>query len=153
MSTGTITELPKVYLSGTKVNATTGVESSVTDLQAINSVSSTGTNEYTKQDTLIFKDSVTVTLTTTLEQKNYADYSDTDNNRVGELTNPSNVNKAEIRYTINGKDPSRTKFYRYGDAFTLRRGTNHDSDSITLKARIYRQGVWSNAITVKLRVI
>jgi len=153
MTTGTITELPKVYLTGTKVNASTGVESSVTDLQAINSVSNTSEGEYTKQETLIFKDTVLVTFTTTFDQKNYSDYSDSQNNRIGILNNPSNINKAEIRYTINGKDPSRTKFYIYGDAFILRRGTNQDSDSITLKARIYRQGAWSDVMAVSLRII
>lgn len=73
----------------------------------------------------------------------------------GVLRNSDQTDLAEIRFTINGKDPSRTKFYRWGidDATPIRLQMNKTGGGETvLKARTYYRGRWSDATTVTIKI-
>ena len=59
--------------------------------------------------------------------------------------------KAETYYTLNGKDPIRTKANLYTGAFTIRR--NSSGDNTILKTRTYVQGYKSKVRTVELRIV
>ena len=65
-------------------------------------------------------------------------------NKVGKYSN--------IFYTLNGKDPRRTKAFLWdGNTITLK--DNGSGDNIILKARTYYQGEWSDTVTVEFRII
>lgn len=73
----------------------------------------------------------------------------------GVMNDSPQADVAEIRYTVNGKDPSRTKFYRWGidDASTIRLQMNKTGGGETvLKARTYYRGRWSDATTVRVKI-
>lgn len=59
---------------------------------------------------------------------------------------------AEIYYTINGKDPMRTKSNLYTGVFTIKRNES-GSDNTILKARTYVQGRASEVIKVEFMII
>jgi len=59
---------------------------------------------------------------------------------------------AEIYYTLNGKDPVRTKANLYTGIFTVKRNESGSANTI-LKARTYCQGKASKVIKVEFRII
>lgn len=58
---------------------------------------------------------------------------------------------AEIYYTVNGKDPSRTRSYLYTGQTELL-GNSSGSDNTILKARTYYNGKASEVVTFEFRV-
>jgi hypothetical protein len=59
--------------------------------------------------------------------------------------------ESETYYTLNGKNPKRTKSNLYTVPFIIRRNTS-GSDNTILKARTYRAGQWSEIRMVEIRV-
>jgi len=59
---------------------------------------------------------------------------------------------AEIYYTLNGKDPKRTKnnFYK---GVPLVFYNNNSADKIILKARVYKEGTWSAVSRFEFKII
>ena len=152
MATESITNKPRIFVTGTRV-LNDGSTTEVSDYELFNNKRQTGDSTFQSETTFMFYGSVSVTMTTDLDTKNYGDYSDRQDARVGKFLDESNKPKAEIRYTVNGKDPSRTKFTIYSDAVTLRKGVNQADDNIPLKARTYYRGQWSETVSVKLKII
>lgn len=72
----------------------------------------------------------------------------------GVMRDSGQTDKAEIRYTVNGKDPSRTKFYRWGidDSSTIRLQMNKTGSETVLKARTYFRGRWSDVTSVRIKI-
>ena len=124
----------------------------------------------TKYQTSLFKDKVTVSLSTVsyyrrkgysspnlkaVSNVNTGDKGGTRNVVIGPNPLDVNINKnnnfAEIRYTLNGKDPKHTKNYIYKDR-PLQLYNNTSGDSIVLKARVYYNGDWSPVTTVTFRL-
>lgn len=73
----------------------------------------------------------------------------------GVLNDSPQTDAAEIRYTVNGKDPSKTKFYRWGvdEGNSIGLQMNKAGGSYTvLKARTYYRGRWSDVTTVRIRI-
>ena len=124
----------------------------------------------TKYQTALFKDKVTISLFTVSDYKrkgysspnlkavsnvNTGDKGGTRNVVIGANPLDVNINKnnnfAEIRYTLNGKDPKHTKNYIYKDR-PLQLYNNTSGDSIVLKARVYYNGDWSPVTTVTFRL-
>ncbi len=60
--------------------------------------------------------------------------------------------ESETYYTLNGKNPKRTKTNLYTGIFNLRRNTA-GTDNIILKARTYRAGQWSEVRKVEIRIV
>jgi len=126
--------------------------------------------QYTSNEPLIFLNSVNVdfasvySLKTTTVAANFRNNIPT-NWTIGEIqdnvyvsgeagnNSPTDAALAEIRYTINGKDPSRTRARRYyGSAATLNFNLN-GGDNIIIKARVYRQGQWSLVREAVFRIV
>ncbi len=108
---------------------------------------------------MIFRENVTVTITPDpkFSAANYSNRSSLDvENRsvfVGE-TQVSDNNLglfSETYYTLNGKNPKRTKSNLYIGAFTVRRNES-GSDNVVLKARTYYQGSWSEVFKTEFRI-
>ncbi len=59
--------------------------------------------------------------------------------------------KSDTYYTLNGKDPSRTKVNLYTGPFTIRRNTS-GTDNIILKVRTYAEGKTSKVNKIELRI-
>lgn len=55
----------------------------------------------------------------------------------------------EVYYTLNGKNPVRTKAYLYTGPFTLS-DNKSGSDNTIIKARAYKNGLWSDIAKVEL---
>ena len=94
----------------------------------------------------------TIRMTSAYTLKRYSSVADGNHHVTGQLLDADNINKAEIRYTLNGKDPSRTKYTIYRGSFTLSQNAS-GSDNIILKARVYRMGQWSPVKTVEVRIV
>ena len=60
--------------------------------------------------------------------------------------------ESETYYTLNGKDPKRTKTNLYTVPIILRSNTS-GSDNIIFKARTYRAGQWSEVRKVEIRIV
>ena len=59
----------------------------------------------------------------------------------------------EVRYTINGKDPSRSKFYRWGvDDDGIKLKMNKSGVDTIIRARTYHRGRWSEVTLVRIKV-
>lgn len=105
---------------------------------------------------LTFKDRVTIDMTTpNTSLKDYRKQKkafkvDGDKINLGEL-NPTS-GKGEIRYTLNGKDPCRTKFKIFQDEFVIRKGTI-GSEKVILKARLFTRGKWSDITSVEFKLM
>lgn len=90
----------------------------------------------------------------TLESEKY------DGERIGNLkfqgATPVSNNalglESETYYTLNGKNPKRTKSNLYTGQIILRRNTS-GSDNTILKARTYRAGKWSEVRKVEIRIV
>ncbi len=141
---------PRIFLTGTRVNDD-GSHTVLTMHDAESIIEQTDSHEYTHQPTVVFAGSVTITMTSVYALKGYSGETDSLNHRIGSLEDSHNKNKAEIRYTVNGKDPSRTSFKRYGSPITLT--TNKSgTDNTVIKAKVYRQGYISEATSVIVKV-
>ncbi len=72
--------------------------------------------------------------------------------RKKKLRTPKIGRYSNIFYTLNGKDPRRTKSILWdGNIIILKENTI--GDTVLLKARTYYQGEWSDAVTVEFRIV
>jgi hypothetical protein len=55
----------------------------------------------------------------------------------------------EVYYTLNGKNPTRTKAYLYTGPFVLSENKS-GSDNTIIKARAYKNGIWSDVAKIEL---
>jgi len=144
---------PVVRLTGQLIDETAGTYAA-SGLQRVNTqqVVIDGT-DVTRRDTLAFFGDVQVKL---VADPNYTsnDYSNRAATDIVGATAPtiSNVaQNAETYYTVNGKDPTRTKANLYTGQFTVRQNLS-GSDNLILKARTYVQGKWSEVRTVEIKI-
>lgn len=64
----------------------------------------------------------------------------------------ANVNlKSDTYYTLNGKNPTKTKSNLYTGPFTIRRNIS-GTDNTIIKARTYARGRWSEVRRVEIRI-
>jgi hypothetical protein len=72
----------------------------------------------------------------------------------GVLGDTDQADTPEVRYTINGKDPSRTKFYRWGidDDTSIKLQMNKTGVDTVIRARTYHRGRWSDVTLVRIKV-
>jgi len=146
---------PTITLNGSLIDSA-GAVAAAANVTPGNKIQGEHTNSVTQVAPSVFYGDVTVTMTAPYTMKDYATpTADTNNFAVGELNEAvlaAYREQAEIRYTLNGKDPSRTKFTRYSAAFDLTRNQS-GTDNVVLKARTYRRGEWSNVVTVELHIV
>jgi hypothetical protein len=145
---------PAVTLTGQLIDTTAGTYSASASVAvSTQHISLVGATEVNHRAEKAFQGNVTVVLTPdpTWIANNYCNRTSTE--AVG-ATVPA-IDKigayAETYYTLNGKDPIRTKAHLYKGAFTVRRNES-GSDNFILKARTYCRGKWSEVRTVEFRI-
>jgi len=146
---------PSIVINGQLINTTDGTYSGAADqtitTQEITIESST---EVRKREVLAFEGDVTVTLTPD------SDYTaNSYSNRVaGDIIGKTPMSSNEVSgysdtyYTVNGKDPLRTKANLYTGAFTIRRNLSGNDNTI-IKARSYVRGICSEIRTIEIRIV
>ncbi len=110
---------------------------------------------FTRRDEIIFRESVNLSFTYDSQYTNNPYPTGTTYSFVGEKTQPlSSFNlDQEIYYTLNGKDPKRSKKYLYtGGDIRIRRNTT-GSDKTKLKVRAYALGLISPVVIVEFRIL
>lgn len=146
---------PTIVINGQLIDTENGVYASAAN-QTINTqdVVIEDATDVRQRETLAFQGDITVTITpdTTWTANSYSNRSSDD--IVGSTApTTSNVNKlSETYYTVNGKNPIRTKANLYTGAFTLRANKFGSSDNIVIKARTYQGGQWSDIRKVDVRI-
>ncbi len=153
-------EIPTVVLRGRETSED-GSRGGLINHTITNDITedTTGAGPWRNQDTMIFSGNVRATITPDpkFSVASYSNRSSLDvENRsifVGE-TQISDRNLglfSETYYTLNGKNPKRTKSNLYIGAFIVRRNES-GSDNVILKVRTYYQGNWSKVFRTEFRV-
>lgn len=109
-----------------------------------------------QREVLAFEGDVTITITpdTTWTANSYSNRSSGDIIGKTETAASSKINKySETYYTVNGKNPIRTKSNLYTGAFEIRANKFGSSDNIIIKARTYCGGQWSEVRKVEIRIV
>lgn len=107
--------------------------------------------QVTNRDPYVFQGDVVITITpdSTHTSNSYSNRSSSDFVGKTAMGSDHKVAKyAETYYTVNGKDPVRTKANLYTGAFTIRANKFGSSDNIVLKAKTYVNGIWSEVMKV-----
>lgn len=166
MPTVTPLTAPILTLSGTLIsvdgdgNTTTEVTTGL-NFQGDN-VQSSGDNTYETEPEQVFNSDVLVTFSSayTLDTRTSVTkatgvvvYGDAKDSNTGLTRAEALAQNAEIRYTLNGKDPSKTKYRVAKSNVGLLMNRNYSGDDGTiLKARVYYKGQWSPVTKVKIRI-
>jgi hypothetical protein len=146
---------PTIVLNGQLVDTTSGVYATVADqtitTQEVTIESSTSVR---KREVLSFQGDVSVTLTpdTDYTANSYSNRSASDFIGATAVSSNEVASKSETYYTVNGKDPSRTKSNLYTGSFTIRRNLSGHDNTI-LKTRTYVNGKASSVRTVEIRIV
>jgi hypothetical protein len=159
---------PVVTLTGRMVDVATGQITDRTDI-TVSTQDVVQTDLFVDNSTeMVFYKNITVTV---VPDGIYPeeDYTDVDNHATvvpyNEVATSTNIissgevdtglvrnEKTNTYYTLNGKDPKRTKANLYTRPFTIRRNTS-GGDNIILKLKTYARGMESKVRKIELRVI
>lgn len=144
---------PAFSIVGQKVTSGTYGGGNDTESVTTQEVVISGT-DVTKRSEVVFRGDVTVTITpdSTYTANSYSNRDSADFVGATTVSNNEVARYSETYYTVNGKDPIRTKANLYTGAFTVRRNLS-GSDNFILKARTYCQGQWSEVNKVEIRII
>jgi hypothetical protein len=106
---------------------------------------------FTKQNPIIMIESVTITFTD--PDGNSIPTYNTSSNFLSGKPNISNIfGNYEIYYSLNGKNPIRTKSYLYTGPFTLTYNRS-GSDNTIVKVKAFKNGMASDIACVELRIV
>lgn len=158
---------PNIQLVGQQINEQHGIypHSATTEVVSTQEVTSsavtthegTSTTSFRKRGVLVFQGDVEVTITADTAGGRFIPRGYGNRDAVRDITGKfadgkTQMNlRSETYYTINGKDPTRTKGNLYTGAFRIRRNlAGHDN--IVLKARTYCQGKVSEVRKVEFRI-
>ena len=146
-------DAPTVTLRGKLINKDTGVYASDSNTVRNSLETTIDDKAVTKQGILSFYGDVLITLTA--DSKFTANsYSNRDSSDIIGATQVSDKKvgkKSETYYTVNGKDPIRTKANLYTGAFTVKHNKS-GSDNFILKARTYCEGRKSDVMKVEFTI-
>lgn len=159
-----IIQPPVIRISGSKVSSTDGaIAESSEDIYNSQHVVENEL-EFTQRETVLYDDEVTVTIVPDSSYETYTykdidayeDFSKSTNKVIGKVRkNVNNVGQnsiSETYYSLNGKDPLRTKTFLYTKPFVVRRNSS-GSDDVILKAKTFVGGKSSLIRTVKIRIV
>jgi hypothetical protein len=145
--------LPQFQLTGNQITsenpqATTALSSSTIDAWVVKSG-----NDFTQQDVILMSQTVTVGIIDAAGGGNSIPTYSTAGDFTGgkPFTNNTIGGNFEIYYTLNGKDPVRTKAYLYTGTFVLS-DNKSGSDNTIIKARSYLNGLASDVAKIELRI-
>ena len=150
-------EIPTVVIRGRETSEEGSVDSLLSHA-ITNDITedSTVSGNWRNQDVMRFSGNVRVTITpdSKFSAANYSSRSSGDIIGETSVTKSSNITfgtNSETYYTVNGKNPKRTKSNLYTGAFTLTRNES-GTDNLILKARTYYQGKWSKVFKTEFRI-
>ncbi len=147
-------EIPTVVIRGRETSED-GSVGSLLNHTITNDIAedSTGAGPWRNQDTMIFNENVRITITPDSKflAASYSPRSSGDIIGETQIENRRIGTSSETYYTLNGKNPKRTKSNLYTGAFTLRRNES-GSDNVILKVRTYYQGKWSEVFKTEFRI-
>jgi hypothetical protein len=145
---------PIIKITGTQYDEETKTSTSYVAQAMSTAPILTDANNISKPDVFSFLGEVSFTVTGTGDSYTDTTYSSTadfigkktmgSDNKVGET--------AEYFYTLNGKDPVRTKNYLYTGSVTLK-GNKSGSDNTIIKVRKYAHGEWSDVAVAEIKII
>ena len=145
---------PTIVINGQLIDVEAGTYSGAAD-QTITTqlVTIESDTDIRKREVLAFEGDVTVTLTpdTDYTANSYSNRSDGDFIGSTPIANNLVAGYSDTYYTVNGKDPSRTKANLYTGAFSIRRNLSGHDNTI-LKTRTYVRGQSSPVRTVEIRI-
>jgi hypothetical protein len=146
-------EPPVITIRGARVDEDGEVAHSTDYVRTVQDVVAEDLTVRNKEE-WVFYDDITVTLTpdSKFDSNVYSNRSVTD--FVGKTRSDiDDVNlKSDTYYTVNGKDPSRTKANLYTGHFVIKRNLS-GTDNIILKTKTYVQGQESKTRKIELRII
>lgn len=140
---------PKILLTGVRV-LPDGSEVTVTDLDLVNETRQISTRHFKKNPYIVFNGPVTVKMTSVYPLKSYGVHTEGDRKFVGTFNDSVNVSKAEIHYNVNGSDPLKEGIRLYKKPFVLKHDVSNDT--YVIRAKVSRQGKWSDVTKVSLIV-
>ena len=150
-------ELPNVVIRGRETSDDGSVGSLINHTITTDVTEDvTGAGPWRNQDPMIFNESVRVTITPDPKFSAASNSARSSGDIVGEtsVTNRSNITfgtDSQTYYSLNGKNPKRTKSNLYIGPFTVRRNES-GSDNVILKVRTYHQGSWSEVFKTEFRI-
>jgi hypothetical protein len=146
-STGDILILDKadMFGTGTQINDSTKVETEIENIE-LNENLTISDSTVTNLPAYLIRSGGTITIATNYPTYNYS--SIPAGNIIGKL---SENTYAEIRYTLNGKTPTRTS-HLYTTPIALDRNLT-GSDNTVLKYKVFYQGKSSETKTIRLRIV
>ncbi|MFA5759749.1 MAG: FN3 associated domain-containing protein [Clostridia bacterium] len=146
---------PTIKLTGTRYNERTEVTTAYTS-QDVSTKESLSGLTVSKASVLTFLGDVVVTFGTDGDSYTDAVYANTDTNYVGHSNMGADrkVNdEAQLYYTLNGKDPIRTKAnLYYGQTITLK-ANKSGSDNTVIKVKKYAGGQWSDVGIAEVKIV
>ena len=149
--------LPIIRLVGTTIditNGTFGANTTATSTEIGTAFVTTSSNGLSviRRDELVFSESVTLSF---VADSKWGRNKYTSSNFTGKnISSKDNINRlSNIYYTLNGKDPKRSKNYLYTGGDILIRRNLTGSDKTTLKVRTYIRGRISPVMTVQFRIV
>jgi len=146
---------PTIKLTGTRYNTRTEVRTAYT-AEEVSTKESLSGQTASKGAILTFLGDVIVTFGT--DGDNYTDavYTNTSTNYVGHsnMGSDNKVNdEAQLYFTLNGKDPIRTKAnLYYGQTITLK-SNKSGSDNTIIKVKKYAGGLWSDVAIAEIKIV
>jgi len=145
--------LPQFQITGEKITGENPATSTALTDEVIPAWVAKSGSDYTQQDVIIMSQSVEIEIIDADGGGNSIPSYNTTGDFVGgtPFTGRTVGGNFEIYYTLNGKDPVRTKAYLYTGAFTLS-DNKSGSDNTIIKARSYLNGLWSDVAKIELRI-
>lgn len=145
--------LPQFKITGEEITSVNPVTSIARDDYKVPAWVSKSGSDYTQQDIITIAGSVDITIIDADGGGNTTPSYDLDGDFVGGI--PFNGKTIggnwEVYYTLNGKNPTRTKAYLYTGPFTLS-DNKSGSDNTIIKARAYKNGIWSDVAKIELNI-
>jgi hypothetical protein len=147
---------PNVVLLGQRVRGDNGKYGGIEDTDTITTLEETieSSTSVRKREVLVYRGNVTVSLVPD-STHNANSYSNRDqvNDFIGvQDLGIAGTSRSETYYTLNGKDPKRTKSNLYAGKFIIRRNET-GADNTIIKARTYVEGLSSSVMKVEIRII
>ena len=145
--------LPSFQLTGDQVTSENPVSITTLTDEVIPAWEAKDGLTFTKQDVILMQDSVSIEIVDP-GGHSVPSYDTSANAFVGGTPFRGRAigQNFELYYTINGKNPTRTKAYLYTGAFTVAQNTS-GSDNCIIKARSYMNGIWSDIAKIELRIV
>jgi hypothetical protein len=147
---------PVISITGTQYDESTTVSTSYSATAVSTVPVKNSENSFTKSEILTFLGDISFTVAASGDNYTDATYPNTTADFVGKKNMGSdNIvgDVAETFYTLNGKDPKRTKNYLYkGSAITLT-ANKSGSDNTIIKARRFAAGQWSDVAIAEIKIV